>query len=599
MFERFTDRARRVVVLAQEEARMLNHNYIGTEHILLGLIHEGEGVAAKALESLGISLDAVRQQVEEIIGQGQQAPSGHIPFTPRAKKVLELSLREALQLGHNYIGTEHILLGLIREGEGVAAQVLVKLGADLNRVRQQVIQLLSGYQGKEPATAGGPQEGTPSTSLVLDQFGRNLTQAARESKLDPVIGREKEIERVMQVLSRRTKNNPVLIGEPGVGKTAVVEGLAQAIVKGEVPETLKDKHLYTLDQGAIDAASILKPMLARGELQTIGATTLDEYRKHLEKDAALERRFQPIQVAEPTVVHTIEILRGLRDRYESHHRVTITDQALVAAANLSDRYISDRHLPDKAIDLIDEAGSRLRIRRMRTPGDYRELEDEIANVRRDKEAAIESQQFEKAAKLRDKEKDLLNRKSAKEAEARAEGIDFFDEVDEESIAEVLALWTGIPVYKLTEEETAKLLRMEDELHKRVIGQVDAIRAVSQAIRRTRAGLKDPKRPSGSFIFLGPSGVGKTELAKTLAEFLFGDEAALIQLDMSEYMEKHTVSRLVGSPPGYVGYEEGGQLTEQVRRRPFSVVLFDEIEKAHPDVFNTLLQILEDGKLTDN
>src|SRR5437016_12222396 len=645
MFERFTDRARRVVVLAQEEARMLNHNYIGTEHILLGLIHEGEGVAAKALESLGISLDAVRQQVEEIIGQGQQAPSGHIPFTPRAKKVLELSLREALQLGHNYIGTEHILLGLIREGEGVAAQVLVKLGADLNRVRQQVIQLLSGYQGKEPATAGGPGEGTPSTSLVLDQFGRNLTQGARESKLDPVIGREKEIERVMQVLSRRTKNNPVLIGEPGVGKTAVVEGLAQAIVKGEVPENLKDKQLYTLDlgalvagsryrgdfeerlkkvlkeirtrgdiilfideihtlvgagaaEGAIDAASILKPMLARGELQTIGATTLDEYRKHLEKDAALERRFQPVQVAEPTIAHTIEILRGLRDRYEAHHRVTITDQAIVAAANLSDRYISDRHLPDKAIDLIDEAGSRLRIRRMQTPPDYKEIEDEISRVRRDKEAAIENQKFEQAAKLRDQEKSLLEQKAEKERELKVEGIDLFDEVDEESIAEVLSLWTGIPVYKLTEEETAKLLRMEEELHHRVIGQEDAIKAVSQAIRRTRAGLKDPKRPSGSFIFLGPSGVGKTELAKTLAEFLFGDEDHLIQLDMSEYMEKHTVSRLVGPPPGYVGYEEGGHLTEAVRRKPFSVVLFDEIEKAHPDVFNTLLQILEDGRLTD-
>src|SRR6059036_2237001 len=646
MFERFTDRARRVVVLAQEEARMLNHNYIGTEHILLGLIHEGEGVAAKALESLGIALEGVRQQVEEIIGQGQQAPSGHIPFTPRAKKVLELSLREALQLGHNYIGTEHILLGLIREGEGVAAQVLVKLGADLNRVRQQVIQLLSGYQGKETANAGGPAEGTPSTSLVLDQFGRNLTQAARESKLDPVIGREKEIERVMQVLSRRTKNNPVLIGEPGVGKTAVVEGLAQKIVRGEVPETLKDKQLYTLDlgalvagsryrgdfeerlkkvlkeirtrgdiilfidelhtlvgagaaEGAIDAASILKPMLARGELQTIGATTLDEYRKHLEKDAALERRFQPIKVEEPTVAHTIEILKGLRDRYEQHHRVTITDQALVAAANLADRYISDRHLPDKAIDLIDEAGSRLRIRRMQAPPDYRELEDQIASTRKEKEAAIEAQQFERAAKLRDDEKELLEQRSAKEQEWKAEGVDLFNEVNEEAIAEVLSIWTGIPVYKLTEQETQKLLRMEDELHKRVIGQEDAIKAVSQAIRRTRAGLKDPKRPSGSFIFLGPSGVGKTELAKTLAEFLFGDEGHLIQLDMSEYMEKHTVSRLVGSPPGYVGYEEGGQLTEAVRRKPFSVVLFDEIEKAHPDVFNTLLQILEDGRLTDS
>ena len=647
MFERFTDRARRVVVLAQEEARMLNHNYIGTEHILLGLIHEGEGVAAKALESLGISLEGVRSQVEEIIGQGQQAPSGHIPFTPRAKKVLELSLREALQLGHNYIGTEHILLGLIREGEGVAAQVLVKLGADLNRVRQQVIQLLSGYQGKETAGAsGGPAEGTPSTSLVLDQFGRNLTQAARESKLDPVIGREKEIERVMQVLSRRTKNNPVLIGEPGVGKTAVVEGLAQAIIKGEVPETLKDKQLYTLDlgalvagsryrgdfeerlkkvlkeirtrgdiilfideihtlvgagaaEGAIDAASILKPMLARGELQTIGATTIDEYRKHLEKDAALERRFQPIQVGEPNVAHTIEILKGLRDRYEAHHRISITDAALVAAATLADRYISDRFLPDKAIDLIDEAGSRMRIRRMTAPPDLREFDEKIAGVRRDKESAIDAQDFEKAASLRDREKTLLGEKAQREKEWKAGDMDVVAEVDDEQIAEVLAIWTGIPVFKLTEEETARLLRMEDELHRRVIGQEQAIKAVSQAIRRTRAGLKDPKRPGGSFIFAGPSGVGKTELAKTLAEFLFGDEDSLITLDMSEFMEKHTVSRLVGSPPGYVGYDEGGQLTEKVRRKPFSVVLFDEVEKAHPDVFNTLLQILEDGRLTDS
>ena len=646
MFERFTDRARRVVVLAQEEARMLNHNYIGTEHILLGLIHEGEGVAAKALESLGISLEGVRSQVEEIIGQGQSAPSGHIPFTPRAKKVLELSLREALQLGHNYIGTEHILLGLIREGEGVAAQVLVKLGADLNRVRQQVIQLLSGYQGKEAATAGGPAEGTPSTSLVLDQFGRNLTQAARENKLDPVIGREKEIERVMQVLSRRTKNNPVLVGEPGVGKTAVVEGLAQAIVKGEVPETLKDKQLYTLDlgalvagsryrgdfeerlkkvlkeirtrgdiilfidelhtlvgagaaEGAIDAASILKPMLARGELQTIGATTLDEYRKHLEKDAALERRFQPIQVGEPSLAHTIEILKGLRDRYEAHHRVSITDGALVAAATLADRYISDRFLPDKAIDLIDEAGSRMRIRRMTAPPDLREFDERIADVRREKESSIDAQDFEKAAALRDREKQLLAEKAKREKEWKAGDMDVVAEVDDEQIAEVLATWTGIPVFKLTEEETARLLRMEQELHKRVIGQEQAVKAVSQAIRRTRAGLKDPKRPGGSFIFAGPSGVGKTELSKTLADFLFGDENALIQLDMSEYMEKHTVSRLVGSPPGYVGYEEGGQLTERVRRKPFSVVLFDEVEKAHPDVFNTLLQILEDGRLTDS
>jgi ATP-dependent Clp protease ATP-binding subunit ClpC len=652
LFERFTDRARRVVVLAQEEARLLNHNYIGTEHILLGLIHEGEGVAAKALESLGISLEAVRSQVEEIIGQGGSSPSGHIPFTPRAKKVLELSLREALQLGHNYIGTEHILLGLIREGEGVAAQVLVKLGADLSRVRQQVIQLLSGYSGpaqeKAGATAGGSSssEQAPSGSLVLDQFGRNLTQLAREKKLDPVIGRARETERVMQVLSRRTKNNPVLIGEPGVGKTAIVEGLAQSIAADNVPDTLKGKQLYTLDlgalvagsryrgdfeerlkkvlkeiktrgdiilfidelhtlvgagaaEGAIDAASILKPMLARGELQTIGATTLDEYRKHLEKDAALERRFQPIKVEEPSVAHTIEILKGLRDRYEAHHRVTITDQALVASANLADRYISDRHLPDKAIDLIDEAGSRLRIKRMQTPPDYKELENEIAQVQQAKKEAVEAQRFEEAGRLRDKEKELLAQKEQMEAEIKESGVDLFDEVDEEAIAEVLSIWTGIPVYKLTEEETAKLLRMEEELHKRVIGQEDAIKAVSQAIRRTRAGLKDPKRPSGSFIFLGPSGVGKTELAKTLAEFLFGDEQALIALDMSEYMEKHTVSRLVGSPPGYVGYEEGGQLTEAVRRKPFSVVLFDEIEKAHPDVFNTLLQILEEGRLTDS
>jgi ATP-dependent Clp protease ATP-binding subunit ClpC len=646
MFERFTDRARRVVVLAQEEARMLNHNYIGTEHILLGLIHEGEGVAAKGLEALGISLEGVRAQVEEIIGQGQQAPSGHIPFTPRAKKVLELSLREALQLGHNYIGTEHILLGLIREGEGVAAQVLVKLGADLNRVRQQVIQLLSGYQGKEAATSGGPAEGTPSTSLVLDQFGRNLTQAAREGKLDPVIGRENEIERVMQVLSRRTKNNPVLIGEPGVGKTAVVEGLAQAIYKNDVPETLKDKQLYSLDlgalvagsryrgdfeerlkkvlkeiktrgdiilfideihtlvgagaaEGAIDAASILKPMLARGELQTIGATTLDEYRKHVEKDAALERRFQPIQVKEPSVAHTIEILKGLRDRYETHHRVSITDGALAAAANMADRYISDRFLPDKAIDLIDEAGSRLRIKRMTAPAELREFDEKIAEARKAKESAIDGQDFEGAAALRDKEKTLIAEKAEAEKNWKATDLDKVTEVDEELIAQVLSASTGIPVFKLTEEETARLLRMEDELHRRVIGQDQAIKALSQAIRRTRAGLKDPKRPGGSFIFAGPSGVGKTELSRTLASFLFGDETALIQLDMSEYSERHTASRLFGAPPGYVGYDEGGQLTEKVRRRPFSVVLFDEIEKAHPDIFNSLLQVLEDGRLTDS
>src|SRR5688500_18913577 len=589
MFERFTDRARRVVVLAQEEARMLNHNYIGTEHILLGLIHEGEGVAAKAMESLGISLEAVRQQVEEIIGHGESAPTGHIPFTPRAKKVLELSLREALQLGHNHIGTEHILLGLIHEGEGVAAQVLQKLGADFNRVRQQVSQLLSGYTGGK-ATASG--EGAPQGSTVLDQFGRNLTQLARETKLDPVIGREKEIERVMQVLSRRTKNNPVLIGDPGVGKTAVVEGLAQKIVKGDVPETLKGMQIYTLDlgalvagsryrgdfeerlkkvlkeiksrgdivlfidelhtlvgagaaEGAIDAASILKPMLARGELQTIGATTRDEYRKHLEKDAALERRFQPIDVNEPTVAHTIDILKGLRDRYESHHRVSFTDDALVAAANLSDRYIRDRFLPDKAIDLIDEAGSRMRIRRMTAPPNVREVDEKIAEVVLQMESAVDGQDFQRAQDLKDEKQRLQDERKQKEAEWKSGELDVLSEIDEEEIAEVLSAWTGIPVFKLTEEETQKLLRMEDELHKRIVDQSEAVQAVSKAIRRTRAGLKDPKRPSGSFIFLGPSGVGKTELSKALAEFLFGNEDTLIQLDMSEYMEKHTVSRLIG------------------------------------------------------
>jgi ATP-dependent Clp protease ATP-binding subunit ClpC len=647
MFERFTDRARRVVVLAQDEARMLNHNYIGTEHLLLGLIHEGEGVAAKALESLGISLEAVREQVEEIIGHGQQAPTGHIPFTPRAKKVLELSLREALQINHTYIGTEHILLGLIREGEGVAAQVLIKLGADLNRVRTQVLQLLSGFQaGKEATTAGAPEVGPQSaTSKVLDQFGRNLTQAARENKLDPVIGREKEIERVMTVLSRRTKNNPVLIGEPGVGKTAIVEGLAQAIVRGDVPETLRDKQIYTLDlgalvagsryrgdfeerlrkvlaeiktrgdvmlfideihtlvgagaaEGAIDASSILKPMLARGELQTIGATTLDEYRKHIEKDAALERRFQPIQVAEPSIAMTIDILRGLRDRYEAHHRITITDEALTAAAQLADRYISDRFLPDKAIDLIDEAGARLRIKRMTAPPDLREFDERIASVRLEKEAAIDAQDFERAAGLRDQEKKLLAQRAEKEQAWKVGDQDVAAEVDEEQIAEVLSSATGIPVFKLTEEESSRLLHMEGEIAQRIIGQHDAVKALSRSIRRTRAGLKDPKRPSGSFIFAGPSGVGKTELTKALTEFLFGDEDALITLDMSEYSEKHTASRMFGSPPGYVGYEEGGQLTEKVRRKPFSVVLFDEIEKAHPDIFNSLLQILDEGRLTD-
>ncbi len=645
MFEKFTDKARRVVVLAQEEAKLLNHNYIGTEHILLGLIHEGEGVAAKALEALGINLESVREQVQEIIGQGQQAPTGHIPFTPRAKKVLELSLREALQLGHSYIGTEHLLLGLIREGEGVAAQVLTKLGADTNKVRQQVIQLLSGFQGKETVSVGGDNAEKQKGSQILDQFGRNLTQAAADGKLDPVIGREREIERVMQILSRRSKNNPVLIGEPGVGKTAVVEGLAQAIVTGNVPETLKGKQLYTLDmgaliagsryrgdfeerlkkvtkeirsrgdiitfideihtlvgagaaEGAIDAASILKPMLARGELQTIGATTLDEYRKHFEKDAALARRFQQVMVNEPSLPHTINILKGLRDRYEAHHKVSISDSALVAAANLADRYITDRYLPDKAIDLIDEAGARLRLSFLSSPPELRELEDKIAEIKKSKEKAIEEQDFELAASKRDEEKKMNAERVKLEKQFRTGNVQVGGVVDEGLIAEVLAQATGIPVFKLTEEESTKLIYMEDELHKRVIGQEDAIRAISKSIRRQRAGLKDPNRPSGSFIFAGPTGVGKTELAKALAEFLFDDEGALISLDMSEYGEKHTVSRLFGAPPGFVGFEEGGQLTEKVRRKPFSVVLFDEIEKAHPDIFNSLLQILEEGRLTD-
>ncbi|GAA3522732.1 ATP-dependent Clp protease ATP-binding subunit [Corynebacterium pilbarense] len=665
MFERFTDRARRVIVLAQEEARELNHNYMGTEHILLGLIKEGEGVAAKALESMGINLDDVRREVIDIIGHGTQPVTGHIPFTPRAKKVLELSLREGLQMGHKYIGTEFLLLGLIREGDGVAAQVLIKLGADLPRVRQQVIQLLSGYEGGEgqnpespqqgqpgfagagagPRAGGGPQGGERSNSLVLDQFGRNLTAAAKEGKLDPVVGRDKEIERVMQVLSRRTKNNPVLIGEPGVGKTAVVEGLALDIANGKVPETLKDKQVYSLDlgslvagsryrgdfeerlkkvlkeinqrgdiilfideihtlvgagaaEGAIDAASLLKPKLARGELQTIGATTLDEYRKHIEKDAALERRFQPVQVDEPSVEDTVQILKGLRDRYEAHHRVSYTDDALKAAATLSDRYINDRFLPDKAVDLLDEAGARMRIKRMTAPEDLREVDDRISEVRKEKEAAIDAQDFEKAAGLRDTERKLGEERSAKEKKWRSDDLEEIAEVGEDQIADVLANWTGIPVFKLTESESNRLLHMEDELHKRIIGQDEAVKAVSRSIRRTRAGLKDPNRPSGSFIFAGPSGVGKTELSKALAEFLFGDDDSLIQVDMGEFHDRFTASRLFGAPPGYVGYEEGGQLTEKVRRKPFSVVLFDEIEKAHKEIYNTLLQVLEEGHVTD-
>jgi ATP-dependent Clp protease ATP-binding subunit ClpC len=656
MFERFTERARQVVVLAQEEARTLKHNYIGTEHILLGLLREEEGLAARVLESLDITVERVRAQVVRIVGSGEEVTSGQIPFTPRAKKVLELALREALSLGHNYIGTEHILLGLVRENEGVAARILLDFDADSEKIRNEVIRMLSGPGGRRGsgsgsgsgsgAGAGAAQGEGKKSSKLLDQFGRNLTKLASEGKLDPVVGRETEIERIMQILSRRTKNNPVLVGEPGVGKTAVVEGLAQRITNADVPELLKGKQIYTLDlaalvagskyrgefeerlkkvmkeitqrgdiilfidelhnlvgagaaEGAIDAASILKPALARGELQTVGATTLDEFRKYLERDSALERRFQKIVVDQPSVEETVQILKGLRDRYEAHHKIQITDESLEAAAELADRYISDRFLPDKAIDLIDEAASRMRIKSMSSPPVYRELEEEIENTRREKEASIEAQEFEKAANLRDKERQLTNKKRELEEQWESGEGGERPAIGEEEIADIVSMWTGIPVFKLTEAETQKLMRMEDELHKRVIGQHQAIEVVSKAIRRSRAGLKDPKRPTGSFVFLGPSGVGKTELARTLAEFLFGDEDAMIRIDMSEYMEKHAVSRLVGSPPGYVGYDEGGQLTEAVRRKPYSVLLLDEIEKAHPDVFNILLQILEDGRLTDS
>src|SRR5215218_943129 len=650
MFERFTERARKVVVLAQEEARHFNHNYIGTEHLLLGLLREDEGVAARALASLNVTLDEVREQVESIVGYGEEGTGAQAPFTPRSKKVLELALREALQLGHNYIGTEHILLGLVRESEGVAARVLSNLDVDPDKVRREVVRMLGGGRGRSRGGGGeaggrGVEAKRPKTRQ-LDQYGRNLTAYAEEDKLDPVIGRSQEIARIMQILVRRTKNNPVIIGEPGVGKTAIVEGLAEEIAEGKVPEILGDKEVYTLDlgalvagskyrgefeerlkkimkeitdhgdiilfideihnlvgagaaEGAIDAASILKPALARGEIQVIGATTIDEYRKYVEKDKALERRFQTIQVGEPSVEETELILKGLREKYEEHHNIDITDEALKAASQLGDRYIADRFLPDKAIDLVDEAASKMRIKTMSSPPYYKEIDEELAAVRTEKEAAIDGQEFEKAARFRDSERKLVAQRRELEKAWREGKIEEKRvSIGENEIAEIVSMWTGIPVKKMTEEESARLLQMEDALHGRIVGQNEAIKAVSRSIRRTFAGIKDPNRPSGSFVFLGPTGVGKTELARTLAEYLFGNQDAMIRLDMSEYMERHTVSRLVGSPPGYVGYDEGGQLTEQVRRRPYSVVLFDEIEKAHPDVFNTMLQILDDGRLTD-
>ena len=660
MFERFTEKAIKVIMLAQEEARRLGHNFVGTEQILLGLIGEGTGVAAKVLKSMGVNLKDARIEVEKIIGRGSGFVAVEIPFTPRAKRVLELSLEEARQLGHNYIGTEHLLLGLIREGEGVAARVLENLGVDLAKVRTQVIRMLGETAEVTAGGGGGGAKGSTKTP-TLDEFGTNLTQMANESKLDPVVGRYNEIDRVIQILGRRTKNNPVLIGEPGVGKTAIAEGLAQRIQQGDIPDILEDKRVLTLDigllvagtkyrgefeerlkkimeeiksagnvilvidevhtligagaaEGAIDAANILKPALARGELQCIGATTLDEYRKHIERDAALERRFQPVNVGEPSIDETIEILRGLRERYEQHHRLKITDEALVAAATLGDRYISDRFLPDKAIDLIDEAGSRVRLMNSKLPPEAKEVDKELRTVQKDKEDAVRDQDFAKAGELREKEVELrekiralmqTSRSSAEEGSSDESAVstpavvDTTPMVSEEDIAHIVASWTGVPVQKLTESESVKLLNMEETLHQRLIGQDEAVKAVSKAIRRARVGLKNPNRPIASFIFSGPTGVGKTELTKALATYFFGSEEAMIRLDMSEFMERHTVSKLIGSPPGYVGFNEGGQLTEAVRRRPYTVVLFDEIEKAHPDVFNLLLQLLEDGRLTDS
>jgi ATP-dependent Clp protease ATP-binding subunit ClpC len=664
MFNRFTERARKVIILAKEEAKRFNHDYIGTEHILLGLLSEGEGVAAVVLQKMGLNLQQIRLEIEKIVKPGPpMVVSGDIPFTPTAKKVIELSSEEARALGHNYIGTEHILLGLIREGEGVASQVLLNLGLDLNKVREEIAELLGsniqpppgpGFGNAQPAQQSGQQgtghssqqQRTGSKTPALDAFGRNLTQLARDNKLDPVIGRENEIERVIQILSRRTKNNPVLLGEAGVGKTAIVEGLAQKIIKGDVPEVLKDKRVIILDlalmvagtkyrgqfeerikavmdeikrsenvmifidelhtlvgaggaEGAIDASNILKPALSRGEIQCIGATTLDEYRKHIEKDAALERRFQTIMVEPPSVSETIEILKGLRDRYEAHHKVEITDSAVEAAAKFSDRYIPGRFLPDKAIDLIDEAGAKARLSIMTAPQEIKDMENGIENIHKEKDSAIKNQDFEKAAKLRDEEKKGRAKLDKIREEWKKSRMEARPKVDEEMIANIVSKWTGIPIFRLEEKESERLMKMEDELHRRIIGQEEAITAIAHAVRRSRAGIKNPKRPIGSFIFLGPTGVGKTHLGRVLAEFMFGDENALIQIDMSEYMEKFNVSRLVGAPPGYVGYEEGGQLTEKVRRRPYSVVLLDEIEKAHPDVFNILLQVLEDGRLTDS